>query len=403
MTDPSSSPTAHARMGDRSLFPDLEPFAYLNHAAISPPSLAVRDAVHAILDDYLRRGVSALPTWLAQRERLRDKLASLIGGAASDVAFVPNTTRGVTDVALCLPWEPGDRILLLEGEFPANVSPWQRAAERFGLEIAWLPVAAFEESHEAGVAALCDALDRGVRLVAVSAVQFQTGLRMPVAELARACHERGAELFVDAIQGCGVVPLDVVADGIDYLSCGGHKWLMGPEGTGFLYVEAERAAALRPLVAGWLSHEDGLRFLFEGAGHLRYDRPVKRSAAMVEGGAYNGLGLAGLEASVDLILALGVHAIHQHVQAYLDPLEAGLRSRGFASARAARPEARSGILSVRPPEGLTVQALQGALSARGVAVTIPDGWLRFAPHWPNAPGEVPRVLAALDEVLGELS
>ena len=153
------------------------------------------------------------------------------------------------------------------------------------------------------------------------------------------------------------------------------------------------------MVAGWLSHEDGLRFLFEGAGHLRYDRPVKKSAHLVEGGAYNGLGLAGLEASVDLIVDLGVESIHGHVQDYLDPLEEGLRSRGFLSARAARPEARSGILSVRPPEGHTLQALQAALSERGVAVTIPDGWLRFAPHWPNDLGEVPRVLAALDEVL----
>src|SRR5690606_30897796 len=111
------------------------------------------------------------------------------------------------------------------------------------------------------------------------------------------------------------------------------KWLMGLEGAGFLYVRPDRAAALEPRVAGWLGHEQGLDFLLHGPGHLRYDRPLKRSADVVEGGACNAVGYAALEAAVDLIASLGVEAIHAHANTYLDALEPALVDRGFESLR----------------------------------------------------------------------
>jgi len=391
-----------ARLGDRSLFPDLAARAYLNHAAISPPSVAVRRAVEEVLADQARRGVSAHLPWRERREGLRAKLAQLLDADAADIGFVPNTTRGVTDMALCLPWERGDRVVLFDGEFPTNVTPWQRAAELFEVSIAWLPLAPWARDHGEGLAELELELRRGVRLVAISAVQFQSGLRMPLEKMAALCHAHGAELFVDGIQACGGVPLSLRQSGVDYLSSGGHKWLMGLEGTGFLYVRADRVARLRPHVAGWLGHEGGLAFLLEGPGHLRYDRPIKRSVTFVEGGATNVVGYAALEASVDLIASLGVDAIFAHVSAYLDALEPALVERGCRSLRVAEPEGRSCILGVLPPDGVDVIALQKALSARGIATTTPDGVLRFAPHWPNHADEIPLILAALDESLREL-
>ncbi len=390
------------RLGDRSLFPTLEPAAYLNHAAISPHSLAVQRAVTAVTADYARRGMGAFLTWDAERRRLRGLLARLLGAEAEDIALVANTTRGVSDIALCLPWRPGDRVLLFAGEFPANVTPWQRAAELFGLEIEMLPLRdlSHDHGHDAGLQRLRTALARPTRLVAVSAVQFQSGLRMPVTEIAGLCHEAGAELFVDAIQGLGVCPLDVVASGIDYLSAGSHKWMMGCEGVACLYIRRDRVAALRPHVAGWLSHEDGLGFLLAGAGLLRYDRAIRPRADFVEGGAYNTIGGAALAASLDLILELGVPAIFEHVQRYIDELEDGLRSRGFTSLRARETAGRSGILSVLPPNAGDVIGLQRALGERGISCSTPDGLLRFSPHWPNALTEIPGVLAAVDAALG---
>lgn len=389
------------RLGDRSLFPTLEARAYLNHGGISPASAPVRAAVLAIAEDYARRGAAAFGAWNEQRARLRGLLARLVGaGAPEDIALGTNTTRGLTDIALCVPWRAGDRVILFDGEFPANVTPWQRAAAVFGLETAFVPLAPFHASDEAGLDALARELGRGgARLVAVSAVQFQTGLRMPLARIAALCRQHGAELCVDAVQAVGAVPLDVAALGIDYLACGSHKWLMGLEGAGFVYVSPARVAALRPTVAGWLSHEEGLRFLFEGAGHLRYDRPIRKRADFLEGGNYNSAGLAALEASAGLIHAIGVPAVHAHVNAYHNALEPELLARGFTSARAREPSRRSCTLSVLPPPGVALGALYRELTARGVACATPDGYLRFTPHWPNALDEVPFVVGAVDGAL----
>jgi selenocysteine lyase/cysteine desulfurase len=396
---PSPTPP---RFGDRSRFPTLRARSYCNHAAISPPSQQVQAAAIEVLTRYAADGVAALFPCLEQREHLRGRLAALVGAQASELGFVANTTAGVRAVGLGVPWKPGDRVVLLEGEFPANVTPWQRAAELFDLRLEWLRTDDFFGPSGTGLARLEDLLRRGVRLVAVSAVQFQSGLRMPLSEIGALCRTHGAELFVDAIQACGAVPIDVEAMQIDYLSCGSHKWLMGLEGVALLYVRQTRAAALRPVVAGWLSHEDGVRFLFDGPGHLRYDRPIRARADLVEGGAMPVVVLAALEAATEPILALGVPEILEHVQAFHDGLEPGLLARGFQSLRSAVPAQRSGILSVLPPAGVDVVALHAGLGRRGISCTIPDGRLRFAPHWPNALAEVPVVLDALDEALAAL-
>jgi selenocysteine lyase/cysteine desulfurase len=333
------------------------------------------------------------------RGRLRAAVAALLGGRPDDVALVSGATAGIQAVALCLPWQRGDRVVLLEGEFPANVTPWQRAAALFDLELAWIPVAAFQGSSGDGLSRLEAELRRGARLLATSAVQFRTGLAMPLREMAALAARHGAEIFVDAIQACGATPLDAAGLGLDYVASGAHKWLMGIHGAGFLWLSPGRAPALRPHLAGWLSHEDPVSFLTRGPGHLRYDRPIRPTTAALEGGSSSEVGQAALLAALELLLGLGIPAIHAHANAFLDRLAPGLAARGFALTREADPARRSSFCSAAPPPGVDAVRLQGALSARGVAVSLPDGLLRFAPHWPNALGEVELVLAALDEGL----
>jgi selenocysteine lyase/cysteine desulfurase len=233
----------------------------------------------------------------------------------------------------------------------------------------------------------------------VSAVAFQTGLALPLADIAAVAARRGAQVCVDAIQAAGVVPLDLPALGVDYAAGGAHKWLMGVEGAGWLWIRPGRAAELRPALAGWLSHEDPVSFLAEGReGLLRYDRPLRRDASVFEGSSMASAAQAGLDAALDAVLALGVPAIRDHVQAFHDRLAPGLAARGFDVLREVSPARRSGILAARPPPGADAAALRRALEERGVAVAIPDGRVRFAPHWPNALDEVPIVLEALDAV-----
>lgn len=389
-------PTA---LGDRSGFPDLEARAYLAHSAIAPPSTVVRAAVNAVLDDYARRGAGAFLTWHERREGLRSLLAGLVGARAEDLGFVANTTTGVSSIALCFPWQAGDVILALRGEFPTNVTPWQQAAVAHGLELEFLDVDTFAGTRGDGLQQLEDRLRRGgVRLIAVSAVQFQSGLRMPLEAMAALAHAHGAQLFCDGIQAAGALALDLPALGVDYFTAGSHKWLMGLEGCAMLYVAPNRIAELRPRTAGWLSHEQPIDFLF-APNQLRYGRPIRKRADFVEAGAYPTALLAALEASATCLAALGITTIEAHIHAYLERLEAGLLARGFTSLRSAVPEQRSGILGVHPPAGLGPLAdLNAALAEKGVIATIPDGVLRFAPHWPNPLTEVEAVLATIDEL-----
>ena len=212
----------------------------------------------------------------------------------------------------------------------------------------------------------------------------------------RLCRAHGAELAVDAIQALGVVPFDVSALDIDYLAGGAHKWLMALEGIGFLYAKPECARRLVPRTANWLSHEDGIRFLFEGPGMLLYDRPIKAGIQFMEGTSANGVGYAALEAALECILELGVPAIFEHVTGYLDELEAGIVARGLCSVRPREPARRSGILSFEPPAGLTAADVVATLREHGVYATMPDGLVRLAPHFPNSRDEIPALLSALD-------
>jgi selenocysteine lyase/cysteine desulfurase len=389
------------KLGDRSLFPDLEARAYLAHAAISPLSRPVCERVAEVARDYARGGMAGFVRWAPRLKEVRSGFARMIGAAPSEIAFVANTTQGVIDIAFGLPWRRGERVLLFDGEFPANVTPWQQAAEEFGLELCWLSLGAFHRSLEEGLAELEVALERGVRLVAVSAVQYKTGLRMPIVEMAALCHRHGAEIFVDAIQALGATPVDV-ASGIDYLSSGSHKHLMGAEGAGFLFVAERCAGALRPRLAGWLGHEDPIAFLIGDVPQLHYDNPLQRGAPALEIGTSNVIGLAAVGASMDLLQQLGVPRIHAHLAGYLDLLESGLVELGFQSHRAKAPELRSTILSVTVPQDLRLSKLAATLRDEGVICNTPDGLMRFAPHWPNAHDEVPAVLGAVERALAEL-
>lgn len=388
------------RLGKRDLFPRLQCRAYLAHCSIAPVSSAVRQRISEVIHSYEQLGAAAFDRWLPYRTVLRERLARLSGAAAENIALVPNTTQGVLSTALCFPWRRGDRILTFAGEFPANVTPWQRAAELYDLDLQLLPLERVPQPDVLGVLedALRDKQRGDARLVSVSLVQFQSGLLMPVREIAELCHRYGAALCVDGIQGLGAVECRALEWGLDFLACGAHKWLMGVEGAGFLYIASEWLPRLRQVTAGWLSHERTFDFLHEAeSGYLDYDRPLRRDASFVELGTGNTLGYMALEASTALLEELGRENIYAHICAYNDRLEAGLTERGFVSMRS-RPA--SGILSVIPPAGgRNTAQWAAALGEKGVVCSNPDGYLRFAPHWHNSLDEVDYVLECIDSLI----
>lgn len=408
----AESPSAFAelpqpRLGDRSLFPQLEAAAYLAHAAISPASLFLTHAVSLLSDTVARGGVASFPLYHAQRERLRSSIAAMHHVEPEAIALSAGCTRGITDIALSLPWQEGEVLLSFVGEFPANVTPWQLAAKERGAHVHLLPLprstspsfveellSTLKEAYES------PPVGRRVSYLAVSAVQFQTGVRMPVRRIVELSKRYSVRVFVDGIQGAGVTEQDLSAQGVDAFFVGAHKWLLGLEGAGYFYVAPGLQEVLHPRTAGWLSHPESENFLFRGPGHLRYDRPLLKNARVFEGSTANAIGLAALESGLDLCRRLSPAAIFAHVQAYHDLVEPALTERGFRSLRGADQSLRSTLLSFEFPEGVDASKFALALRQEGVVVSIPDGFLRLSPHFSNHEAEIPELLAAVDRALG---
>jgi len=392
------STTAAPKLGDRSLFPELRALAYLNHAAIAPISEPVRVAAGRALDELAVAGSDAFGARLVERQRLREDLASLLHAAPEEIALVPSTMYGLAALATSLPWRANARVIAFDGEYPTNVTVWQRACARHGLTFTLLPAADFARPDGPDYSALERELRRGdVQLCAVSAVQFQTGLRMPIERIVSLCHAHGAQVAVDAVQALGSTPFDVAALGVDYAAAGSHKWLMGIDGAGVLYIKSAHLAQLSPAIVGAFSHVEAER-LFMEPGQLRYDRPLRSEARVFEGGMLSSVSISALGATVPLLLALDPTRIHAHVNDYLDVLEAGLEARGFESLRAPDQARRSCTLGVVPPATSPAASLLATrLCQRGVICSGPDGVLRFSPHFTCASAEIEGVLAAVDQ------
>lgn len=393
-------------LGSRALFPQLAAKVYLGHAAVSPISTPIAAALTRWIDAAASDGVAGFGRGLEARAACKAQLATMFGVPATTLALVGSTTQGVQIVAQSLRVEPGDAIVVLRGEFPTNVVPWLKAAEARGLEVRWLDAERFRRAPDTASDTLAPGLadleavlaDRRVRLVAVSAVQFQTGLAMPLAAIAERAHACGARVAVDAIQAAGVVPLALA--GIDFATGGSHKFLMGVPGAGWLYVAPDALDALDTRMHGWLSLADPVGFLFpspEGHGvPIDYHRPSRAEAAALEAGSHATGAFVAFAAALELLNTLGVPAIHAHVQAYLDRLEPELVRLGARSLRSPHADERSGTLSLVVPPRVTIGAAAAAFERAGIRVSTPEGFLRLAPHWPNALAECEEVLTSAD-------
>jgi selenocysteine lyase/cysteine desulfurase len=223
---------------------------------------------------------------------------------------------------------------------------------------------------------------------------------MPVAELARVAHDHGALIAVDTIQKAGAMPVDLSAEGVDFAYGGGHKWLLGTDGAGWLYVSKSARAELSDAMIGWLSMEDPVDFLFEPGRLGRPRRAVEQPRAQ-EGGSSSSAAVFALLEGVRLCREADPARTFAWTQRLHDAVEPRLLELGFGSERAERPELRSATLSLRPPSGVSLRRLQAALLARGVVLTTPDGRLRLAPHFFSTMAEAELLLDAMPAALAE--
>ena len=368
-------------------FGRIDDRVYLNAASFGPLPERARRAIEQFNTRRWRADLedSDLDAPLAAA---RAAAARLIGAASDEIALTPNTNTGINIAAAAtLGLADHRRIILIhDREFPANVYPWL-ALERMGFTVEIIPPGAHGLPREAAMLARIAIGD--VAAVSVSFVQFASGYRADLAALGRACREAGTLFVIDAIQGLGVVPLDVQTCQADLLACGGQKWLCGPWGSGFTYVRRSLVGQFEPLLPGWLAFEASHDF----TQLLRYRYELLADARRFETGSLGFQDYLGFRESLELLLELDVHRIWQHVLELQAPLIAWANEHAIPIVSDLCDARRSAILCIHPPDA---DAVFAALGRAGVRCAMRENSIRFSPHWYNTVEDIGRVIDVLD-------
>jgi selenocysteine lyase/cysteine desulfurase len=365
-------------------FPWARNIIYLNHASTGPLPERSRNAIEACTRER------ASPVTLTDDRLMgilsdgRAKAARLIGADADEIALTTNTSFGLNLAARMLPLVPGDVALVSDQDFPANVFPWRRIADR-GVRLEIIPRTPAGWPDEARMQERMQ--DPRVKVLAVSHVEFHTGYRVDLDGLGRAARATGTFFVVDAIQALGHVSFDVRSTPVDILACGAQKWLLSPWGSGFMYVRRGLIEQLESPLAGWNAYEGTENFstLVDYSGRLRTD------ARRFELWTLPYQDVLGMNLALELLHELGIDRIEAHVAAIGRPVREWARRAGV---RLKSPEGArdSGIISLSAadlPGGIA--ALRGA----GVATCVREGGIRLAPHCYNTIEEMERVVELL--------
>ena len=336
------------------------------------------------------------------RAAARPAIARLINAHEDEIALVESTTHGLALAADAIPLQRGDRVLMPDLEFLQVSVPWLQKREQ-GIEIDLVP-------HRRGEVVIYDIAARitpRTRVVTVSSVQWSHGFRLDLAALSRLCRDRGVWLVVDAIQQLGAIALDVQATPVDFLTCGGHKWLNSPYGCGFLYIRRDALPRLHPPLAGYLSVEPpaggwGEYFQTPGISPLSDFRYTSHARRYEHGGTANYPGAVGLAASLDLMHALGADHIEEHIYSLTDRLIAGLDALNVEVVTPRARENRSGIVTFSVGTSEKNVALMNRLLERKILVSVRYtsgvGGIRVSCHLYNSEEDIDTLLAALKQL-----
>ncbi|HJZ45650.1 MAG TPA: aminotransferase class V-fold PLP-dependent enzyme [Roseiflexaceae bacterium] len=370
----------------RPLFPVAERHANFNHAGVSPVNTRAVAAMNSFNERTANEPFGDFREQVEGDLRdLRQRLATLINARSVDeIVLMPNTAMGINIAALSLPLRPGDNVLVLDGDYPANIYPWMNLAHR-GVLTKIVPA----RNGGLDLDLLQSRIDSHTRVIAMSTVLFATGFRNDIEGVGRICKQRGIFFVVDGIQSLGALPFDVQAANVDFLAAGSQKWLLGPIGGGFLYVRRE---LLDDLVAGPYV---GAASVVDAPNFLDYNFTLQPTAERFNLGSSGIVNQLGLRASVSLIQEIGIERIAERVLMLAGTAIGDLQERGYRISADTAPEHRSGIVIVEVDD----PAATCARFQKAGIICIPRGkGFRIAPHFYNTEEEILRV----GEVLGKL-
>jgi cysteine desulfurase/selenocysteine lyase len=383
----------------RELFPGTKDQVYLNVSLNSLMPAPSRDAA----EEHLRKrvmGQAVKEELLAQAERVRGQVGRLLNAAPEEIAITKNVSEGLNLLAASLPWEPGDNLVLCpELEHPNNVFLWYNLRQTRGVEIREV----LPENGHIPVHRLVEAMDHRTRLVTVSHVTFAPGFITDVELLASEARSRGVLTLIDSAQSAGSIRSDVQALGVDAAALGTQKSLLAFYGLGFMYIRRDLADSLNPVYVarygvdlGPDSHETAL-----GAGDIEF----KAGALRFELSNYNYIGLAAAEASLDLILSIGMDRIEPHVRGLAAHLASGLLELGLPVAGGEPGPALAHIVAVGESGGgrhygaddPAMNRLYEHLTANRVNLSIRRGVLRMSVGLYNNEADMDRVIGLCRE------
>ncbi len=370
----------------RSYFDVAGKRLFFNHAAYSPIS---RPIVQAINEYFKERQLGNPASWdIAEghMEALRTNYGKLIGAPSERIAHMANTVSGVNVLANGLDWHPGDHILLYADEFPANVMPFLNLRDR-GVEVEFLKAPGGRLTPDIFEAAFRPQ----TRLISISSVQYLTGYRADLRAFSDLCHSRNIIFSVDAIQSVGVVPTDVIESGIDFMAVGGHKWMMSPLGTGFLYVTEELQSRLKLVHRGYMGHVNPIDY-----GNFNQD--LSPDARRFELGVFNAVGMVGAEKATSLLLDCGSENIFHHITKLMSHFEQGLLELPYQLMYDFKEEEQSSICMFSHTDVSKNESIYQKLVESGVNIALRGSGLRFAPHYYNSLDEVDQFMQLLREL-----
>lgn len=353
----------------RDEFPVTQNRIFLDHAKVAPLPQRVQDRVSAFLKDACEHGTANYAKWMAETDRVRARFAELINADEDEVAFVKNTSEGISIVANGIDWKEGDNVVIPNIEFPANVYPWMNLKRR-GVEVRWVKAVRGRVPFEQ----IAAQVNHRTRVVSVSSVECNSGFRNDLNKIGAFCKEKGIYFCVDAIQSLGVLPMDVKRDHIDFLAADGHKWLLSVEGLGGFYISKRVLENIYPAVVGWDS-------VVNAADYLNYDFTFRPGARRYEEGSFNVMSIFAFGAALDVLLEVGIDNVEQRVKGLGDIIMDRVKQRGGKIVNSTEPGERSGIVSFTL--NCDLEKLKTYLAGTNVSLTIRDGLIRLSPHFYN--------------------